>query len=103
MKATMFAAAAVICSAVISQISPAAAQYYGQTSYVGPASIYYSYLSPAGACCALVTVNSGWAFTRNQPAADVAPYPALPMADGELGCAHSNYRPLRGGWCRRIW
>ena len=96
--------AAVICAAAIYQISPASAQYYGQTSsYYGPASMYYHYLSPAGACCALVTVNSGWAFTRNQPVSDVGSYPALPMADGTLGCEHSNYRPTRGGWCRRIW
>ena len=101
MKATIFAA--VFCTAVISQISPASAQYYGQTSYYGPASMHYHYLSPAGACCALVTANSGWAFTRNQPVGDVASYPALPMADGTLGCEHSNYRPTRGGWCRRIW
>ena len=85
MKATIFAA--VFCTAVISQISPASAQYYGQTSYYGPASMHYHYLSPAGACCALVTVNSGWAFTRNQPVGDVASYPALPMADGTLGCS----------------
>jgi hypothetical protein len=101
MKATIFTA--VFCTAVISQISPASAQYYGQTSYYGPASMHYHYLSPAGACCALVTVDSGWAFTRNQPVGDVAPYPAVQMADGTLGCEHSNYRPRRGGWCQRIW
>jgi hypothetical protein len=102
MKTTIFTA--VICTAVISQISPASAQYYGQTSsYYGPASMHYHYLSPAGACCALVTANSGWAFTRNQPVGDVAPYPALQMPDGALGCEHSNYRPHRDGWCQRIW
>jgi hypothetical protein len=53
MKATIFTA--VICTAVINLISPASAQYYGQTSYYGPASMHYHYLSPAGACCALVT------------------------------------------------
>jgi hypothetical protein len=105
MKAIIFTFTAVICTAIFSQISPASAQYYGygQTSYYGPASMHYHYLSPAGACCALVTVNSGWAFTRNQPVGDVAPYPALQMADGTLGCEHSNYRPRRGGWCQRIW
>jgi hypothetical protein len=103
MKAKIFAA--VICTAAISQISPASAQYYGygQTSYYGPASMHYHYLSPAGACCALVTVNSGWVFTRSQPVGDVAPYPALRMADGEPACEHSNYRPRRDGLCRRIW
>ncbi|WP_426528042.1 hypothetical protein [Bradyrhizobium sp. McL0615] len=97
MKAIIFTAA--ICTAVISQMSPASAQ----TSYNGPASMHYHYLSPAGACCALVTVNSGWVFTRNQPVGDVAPYPALQMPDGTLGCEHSNYRPHRDGWCQRIW
>jgi hypothetical protein len=102
MKAKIFAA--VICAAAISQISPASAQHYGQTSsYYGPASMHYHYLSPAGACCALVTVNSGWVFTRNQPVGDVAPYPALRMTDGEPACEHSNYRPRRDGLCRRIW
>lgn len=97
MKATTFTA--VICTAVLSQISSASAQ----TSYFGPASMHYHYLSPAGSCCALVTVNSGWAYTRNQAVGDVAPYPALQMADGTLGCEHINYRPRRGGWCQRIW
>jgi hypothetical protein len=88
MKAKIFAA--VICSVATCQISPASAQYYGPTSYYGPASLHYHYLSPTGACCALVAVNSGWVFTRNQPVGDVAPYPALRMADGEPGCEHSN-------------
>ena len=101
MRATFFTA--VLCTAIVSQISPASAQYYGQTSYFGPASLYYHYLSPAGGCCALVTVDSGWAFTRTRPVGHVAPYPALPMGDGTLGCEHYNYRPMRGGWCRRIW
>jgi hypothetical protein len=102
MKATIFTA--VICTAVISQLSPASAQYYGPTSsYYGPASMHYHYLSPAGACCALVTVDSGWVYTRSQPAGDVGPYPAVQMSDGTLGCEHSNYRPRRGGWCHRIW
>jgi hypothetical protein len=102
MKATILTA--VICTAVISQIGPASAQYLGPTSsYYGPASMHYHYLSPAGACCALVTVNSGWVFTRNQPVGDVAPYPALQMPDGSPACEHSNYRPRRGGFCERIW
>jgi hypothetical protein len=95
MKATIFAA--VFCTAVIGQINTASAQYYG------PASLYYHYGSPAGACCALVPMDLGWAFTRNQPAGHAAPYPALQMADGTLGCEHANYRPARSGWCRRIW
>jgi hypothetical protein len=94
-KATIFTA--VFCTAVLSQIDTASAQYYG------PASLYYHYGSPAGACCALVPMDLGWAFTRNQPAGHVAPYPALRMADGTLGCEHANYRPARSGWCRRIW
>ena len=94
---------ALICTAVISQISPASAQYNGQTSYFGPASMHYHYLSPAGSCCALVTVNSGWAYTRTQAVGDVPPYLALQMPDGTLGCEHFNYRPRRGGWCQRIW
>ena len=102
MKATILTA--VICTAVISQIGPASAQYLGPTSsYYGPASMRCRCLSPAGACCALVTVNSGWVFTRNQPVGDVAPYPALQMPDGSPACEHSNYRPRRGGFCERIW
>jgi hypothetical protein len=90
--------AAVICAgAVISQTGIASAQYYG------PASFYYSYGSPAGACCALLPMNLGWAYTRNQPAGDGGPYPPMRMADGTLACEYSNYRPFRGGWCRRIW
>ena len=60
-------------------------------------------LGPIGSDRALVTANSGWAFTRNQPVGDIAPYPALQMPDGTLGCEHSNYRPHRDGWCQRIW
>jgi hypothetical protein len=102
MKATILAAA--ICAAGISHISSASAQYIGPTSsYYGPASMHYHYLSPAGACCALVTVNSGWVFTRNQPVGDVAPYPAVQMPDGSPACEHSNYRPRRSGLCERIW
>lgn len=101
MKATIFTT--IICTALVSQIGPASAQYFGQTSYFGPASMHYHYLSPAGACCALVTVNSGWAVTRNQPAGDVAPYPALQMPDGSPACEHRNYRPRRSGLCERIW
>lgn len=95
MRAKIFTA--VFFTAIISQINAASAQYYG------PPGGYYYYGSPAGICCALTPVDLGWAFTRNQPVGDVAPYPALRMADGTLGCEHSNYRPLRGGWCRRIW
>ena len=95
MKATIFTA--VICAAVMGQINTASAQYYG------PLGGYYYYGSPAAVCCALTTVNSGWVFTRNQPAGDVAPYPALRMPDGEPACEHSNYRPRRDGLCRRIW
>jgi hypothetical protein len=45
----------------------------------------------------------GWAYTRNQPAGYGESYPAMRMPDGTLACEHSNYRPFRGGWCRRIW
>jgi hypothetical protein len=90
-------AAALCAAATICQPSTASAQYYG------PAALYYSYGSPAGACCALVPMNLGWAYTRGQPPGDTAPYPAMLMADGTLACAASNYRPFRGGWCRRIW
>ena len=94
--------AAVICAgAVISQTSTASAQY--TTQYYGPPGSYYYYGSPAGLCCALQPMNFGWAYTRNQPTGDGGPYPALRMADGTLACEHSNYRPFRGGWCRRIW
>ena len=82
MKAKIFAA--VICTAVISQINPASAQYYG------PLGGYYYYGSPAAVCCALTPVDLGWALTRSQPAGNVAPYPALRMADGTLGCEHSQ-------------
>jgi hypothetical protein len=90
--------AAIICAgAVISQTGTASAQY------IGPASFYYSYGGAAGLCCAVLPMNLGWAYTRNQPAGDGGPYPALRMADGTLACEYSNYRPFRGGWCRRIW
>lgn len=95
MRAITFAA--VLCIAVTSQVTMASAQYYG------PPGGYYYYGSPAGIGGALTPVDLGWAFTRNQPAGDVAPYRALRMADGTLGCEHNNYRPFRGGWCRRIW
>ena len=95
MRATFFTA--VLCTAVFSQIDTASAQYYG------PLGGYYYYGSPAAVCCALTPVDLGWALTRSQPAGNVAPYPALRMADGTLGCEHYNYRPMRGGWCRRIW
>jgi hypothetical protein len=64
---------------------------------------YHYYGSPAELCCALTPVDLGWAFTRSQPPGDVPAYPALRMADGALACEHSNFRPMRGGWCRRIW
>jgi hypothetical protein len=90
--------AAVICAgAVISQTTTASAQYYGQPGG------YYYYGSPAGNCCALLPVDLGWAYTRNQPMGYVGSYPALRMADGTFACEHSNYRPMRGGWCRPIW
>jgi hypothetical protein len=90
--------AAVICAgAVISQTGTASAQY------IGPASFYYSYGGAAGLCCAVLPMNLGWAHTRSQPTGDGGPYPALRMADGTLACEFSNYRPFRGGWCRRIW
>jgi len=98
--------AAVICAgAVISQTSTASAQYATQYTapYYGPPGGYYYYGSPAGNCCALLPLNFGWAYTRNQPTGDGGPYPALRMADGTLACEYSNYRPFRGGWCRRIW
>ena len=90
-------ASALCAAAVICQTSTASAQYYG------PAAFYYSYGSPAAACCALLPMNLGWAYTRNQPPGDGAPYSALRMADGTLACEQRNYRPMRGGWCRRIW
>ena len=94
--------AAVICAvAVISQTSTASAQYTAQ--YYGPLGGYYYYGSPAGNCCALLPMNLGWAYTRNQPTGSGGPYPALQMADGTLACEYSNYRPFRRGWCRRIW
>jgi hypothetical protein len=94
--------AAVICAgAVISQTNTASAQYTAQ--YYGPPGGYYYYGSPAGNCCALLPLNLGWAYTRNQPTGSGGPYPALQMADGTLACEYSNYRPFRRGWCRRIW
>ena len=90
--------AAVLCTAaVIGQIGTASAQYYG------PPGGYYYWGSPAGNCCALTPPDLGWAYTRNQPAGYGGSYPAVRMADGTLACEHSNYRPFRGGWCRRIW
>ena len=102
MKARIFAA--MVCGAVIGQIGPASAQYLGPaTSYYGPANYHYHYLSPAAACCALVTVNSGWVHTRHMPPGDVPPYPALHSPDGSPACEHSNYRPRRDHLCHRIW
>jgi hypothetical protein len=96
MRAKIFTAA--LCTAVISQINTASAQYYG------PPGGYYYYGSPAGICCALAPRDLGWEYTRIQLPVDYGkPYPALRMADGTLACEHSNYRPFRGGWCRRIW
>ena len=86
----------VLCTAVISQISTASAQYYE------PLGGYYYYGSPAGIGGALVLRDLGWEYTRIQPVGDGKPYPALRMADGTFACEHSNYRPFRGGWCRRI-
>jgi hypothetical protein len=91
--------AAVLFTGFITQINTASAQAGG--TYYG--SYYYYYGSPAALCCALSPIDLGWAYTRNQPAGDSAPYPALRMADGTLACEHSNYRPFAGGWCRRIW
>jgi hypothetical protein len=82
--------AAIVCIGVLGQTSAASAQQY---------SFYYYYGAP---CCAPTTIDYGWAYTRNQPAGDVAPYLALRMTDGTLACSHGNYRPIRG-WCRRIW
>ena len=59
MKATIFTA--VLCTAVISQINTASAQYYG------PIGGYYYYGSPAAVCCALTPVDLGWALTRSHP------------------------------------
>ena len=90
--------AAVLCTAaVIGQIGTASAQYYG------PPGGYYYWGSPAGNCCALTPPDLGWAYTRNQPAGYGESYPAMQMPDGTLACEHSNYRPFRGVWCRRIW
>ena len=51
--------AAVLCAAaVVSQIGPASAQYYG------PPGGYYYYGSPAGNCCALVPMNSRLGLTH---------------------------------------
>jgi hypothetical protein len=84
------------CAAIVGDISGASAQYYG------PPGGYYYYGSPAAVCCALVPVDLGWAYTRNQPVGYGEPYPAARMPDGTLACEHSNYRPIRGS-CRRIW
>jgi len=97
MRANIFAV--VLFTGVVCHINTASAQAGG--TYYG--SYYYYYGSPAATCCALSAIDLGWAYTRNQPPGDSAPYPALRMADGTLACEHSNYRPFRGGWCRRIW
>jgi hypothetical protein len=97
MRAKIFGA--ILFTAFISQIHPASAQAAG--TYYG--SYYYYYGSPAALCCTFSAVDLGWAYTRNQPPGDAAPYPALRMADGTLACEHSNFRPFAGGWCRRIW
>jgi len=97
MRAKIFTAA--LCTAVISQVDAASAQY----QYYEPPGGYYYYGSPAGIGGALVPRDLGWEYTRIQPVGYGKPYPALRMADGTLACEHSNYRPFRGGWCRRIW
>ena len=51
----------VLCTAVISQISTASAQYYE------PPGGYYYYGSPAGIGGALVLRDLGWEYTRIQP------------------------------------
>lgn len=84
-------------AAMVSISSAATAQYYG------PPGGYYYYGSPAGLCCALQPVNLGWIYTRSQPASPGSPHPAMRMEDGTLACEYSNYRPMRDGWCQRIW
>jgi len=84
-------------TAIVAQIGPASAQYYG------PPGGYYYYGSPAGLCCALQPVNLGWVYTRAQPAGHGGSHPAMQMTDGTLACEYSNYRPMRDGWCRRVW
>ena len=95
MRVTIFTA--VLCTEVVSQIDTASAQYYG------PPGGYYYYGSPAALYPVLTPVDLGWFYTRNQPPGYVPAYPAVRMADGALACEHSNYRPIRGSWCRRIW
>jgi len=90
-------AALLGASAIMSQISPASAQYYG------PPGGYYNYGSPAGLCCALQPVNQGWIYTRTQPVGDGTPHPAMRMEDGTPACEFSTYRRMRDGMCRRIW
>ena len=87
--------AVVLCFAALGQINTASAQQFYWPGY-------YYYGTGADLCCVLTTIDLGWAYTRNQPAGEVRPYPPLRMADGTLACSHSNYRPIRG-WCRRIW
>ena len=78
MRAKIFTAA--LCTAVISQINTASAQYYE------PPGGYYYYGSPAGIGGALVPRDLGWEYTRIQPVGYGKPYPALRMADGTLAC-----------------
>jgi hypothetical protein len=75
---------------------------FGQVSTVA-AGDYYYFGTGAIARADLTPVDLGWLYTRNQPVGYDKPYPALRMADGTLACSNSNYRPTRGGWCRRIW
>jgi hypothetical protein len=79
--------AAVLCTAAsIGQVSTASAQYYGPHDYgYGPGHGHYAQFDP-----------------RNQPMGWGEPYPATPLPDGRLGCAHRNYRPVNG-WCQRAW
>lgn len=90
-------AALLGAAAVVGISSAASAQYYG------PPGGYYYYGSPAGLCCALQPVNLGWVYTRAQPASQGGPHPAMRMEDGTLACEYSNFRPMRDGWCQRIW
>ena len=98
MKAIL--AALLGAAAIVSQTGTASAQ---SVPYYGPPGGYYNYGSPAGLCCALQPVNLGWAYTRAQPAGHGGPHPAIQMTDGTPACEYSNYRPMRDGWCRRIW
>jgi hypothetical protein len=94
----LIVAAGLCIAASFGQISTASAQ-----QYFGPTGNYYSFGTGAIARADVAPVDTGWLYTRNQPAGYGRPYPSLRMADGTLACANSNYRPMHDGWCHRIW